>query len=114
MKAFFTIEAIFALVLIPFMLYFVASQNSTDPQEKLLQLHQLDLLNDILDSLERGDSLNEAGVADAIAQVESQTSYRLCYQYLETDTCTKPSLCAWRTILEDDYTRLYLCMEAQE
>ncbi len=111
MKAFFTIEAIFALLLLPFLFYFVASQAGSAPSEKLLLAHQIDFLHDVLDSLDRGGQLNEAGVAEAIESLGA--NYSLCCQVGETDTCAKAKACVWRTYLDgSDFRRIYLCTEA--
>lgn len=112
MKAFFTVEAIFALLLLPFLFYFVAGQSGSAPQEKLLVAHQIDFLHDVLDSLDRGGRLNEVGVSEVIQQLKPQ--HDLCYKIDKTDKCTSARFCVWRTFLDDGgFHRIYLCMEAE-
>lgn len=120
MKAFFTIEAIFVIFLLPFLLYFAVTASSVSAKTKLAEKAKMELAYDVLSSWDRGGVLDYSH-ADALMA----DTYRLSRESGQcltlrgtarrmTDGCEE-NICAFRTIVSDDYglkfDRIFVCVE---
>lgn len=120
-RAFFTIEAVFVLFLLPFLLYFAVSVPSVSAKAKLAEKGKMELAYDVLSSWDRNGVLDYSHTDTLISD-----TYRLSKESGEcltlrgtarkmTEGCAE-NVCAFRTIVSDNdgkisFDRLFLCVE---
>ncbi len=122
MKAFFTIEAIFVIFLLPFILYFAVSASSVSAKSKLAEKAKMELAQDILASWDRQGTLDYSHEPELV-----KDTYRLSTESgncltlrgtsrkLSEGTCQE-NVCAFRTVVSDNlgkigFDRIFVCVE---
>lgn len=120
MKAFFTIEAIFVIFLLPFILYFAISASPVSSKTKLAEKAKMELAQDILASWDRQGRLDYSHAEQLISDThrlsrESGNCLTLRGTARKmTEGCSE-NVCAFRTIVSDDYglkfDRVFVCVE---
>lgn len=122
MKAFFTIEAIFVIFLLPFLLYFAVSAPSVSAKTKLAEKAKMELAYDILASWDRGGTLDYSHTTqlgldtDRLSKESGQClTLRGTSRKLSEGACQE-NVCAFRTAVSDNlgkigFDRIFLCVE---
>lgn len=120
-RAFFTIEAVFVLFLLPFLLYFAISVPSVSAKTKLAEKEKMELAQDILASWDgqgRLDYADTDGLISDTQRLGKESSYCLTLRGTArkmTEGCVE-NVCAFRTVVSDNagkisFERLFLCVE---
>lgn len=121
MKAFFTIEAIFVIFLLPFILYFAIAADPVSSKAKLAEKGKMELAYDVLSSWDRNGVLDYSHTDALIAD-----TYRLSKESGQcltlrgtarsmTEGCEE-NVCAFRTVVSDNlgkigFDRIFVCVE---
>lgn len=122
MKAFFTIEAIFVIFLLPFLLYFAVSAPSVSAKTKLAEKAKMELAYDILASWDRQGTLDYSHTTqlgldtDRLSKESGQClTLRGTSRKMSEGICQE-NVCAVRTAVSDnlgkiDFDMIFLCVE---
>lgn len=120
-RAFFTIEAVFVLFLLPFLLYFALSVQSVSARAKLAEKGKMELAQDILASWDRQGRLDYADMDGLISdtyRLGKESGYCLTLRGTArkmTEGCAE-NVCAFRTVVSENagklnFDRLFVCVE---
>ncbi len=122
MKAFFTIEAIFVIFLLPFILYFAIAANSVSSKAKLAEKGKMELAYDALSSWDRSGVLDYSHTDTLIAdtyRLSKESGQCLTLRGTARDKMTTgcaENVCAFRTVVSDNlgrisFDRIFVCVE---
>ncbi len=122
MKAFFTIEAIFVIFLLPFILYFAVTASSVSAKTKLAEKAKMELAYDILASWDRQGTLDYSHEPELVRDTDrlgkesgNCLTLRGTARKMTKGQCPE-NVCAFRTVVSDNleklaFDRIFLCVD---